>query len=79
MVELNNTQKDELFVLIAKHTNNNKQLSTIYNSLRRHGIHTIDDLRITDLYDISNFYGMGKTYMRVIAEMKKDIGGVDVS
>ena len=76
MVELDNTQKDELLVLIAKYADNNKQLSTIYNCLRRHNIHTIGKLRITDLNDIRDFYGIGKTYMRVITEMKKDIGGV---
>jgi DNA-directed RNA polymerase alpha subunit len=75
MVELDNTQRDELFVLIAKHADNNKQMSTIYNSLRRHNIHTIDELRITDLDDIRNFYGVGKTYIRVITKMKEDIGG----
>ncbi len=66
---------DDMLKLCAKHADNNKQLHTIYNGLRRHNIHTIDDLRITPLEDISNFYGMGKTYMRVIAKMKEDIGG----
>lgn len=79
MVELNfdsNRERgDDLLKLCAKHADNNKQMSTIYNSLRRHNIHTIDELRIIDLDDISNFYGVGKTYMRVITEMKKDIGG----
>lgn len=66
---------DDMLKLCAKHADNRKQMSTIYNSLRRHDIHTIDELRTTDLDDIRNFHGMGKTYMRVIAKMKEDIGG----
>lgn len=67
--------KDDLLKLCAKHSTTRKQVTGIYNGLRRNEIKTIDELREANLYDISNFYGFGKTYMEVVVKMKEDIGG----